>query len=61
MATKTSEARLKANARYDKSNTVSMSLKFNIKNDSDILTKLHTVDNKQKYIKTLIRNDIKNT
>lgn len=48
-----------AQERYDKENTVSVRLKLNKKTDSDIITKLEKVDNKQGYIKQLIRADIK--
>ena len=47
-------------ARYDKANTTGLYLKLNKKTDADILDKLHRVENKQGYIKELIRNDIKN-
>ena len=56
---KSSEARLRANAKYDKTNTKSILLKLNLKTDSDILEKLEEVGNKQGYIKELIRRDIK--
>ena len=63
---KSSDARLKAVAKYDKANTKSMMLKFNLKTDADILEHLETVGNKQGFIKQLIRasiteNIIKNT
>ena len=47
-----------ANARYDKDNTRSIKFKFNLKTDADILAKLDSIDNKQGYIKQLIREDI---
>lgn len=56
---KSSEARLRANAKYDKTNTKSILLKLNLKTDSDILEKLEEVGNKQGYIKELIRRDMK--
>ena len=58
---KSSEARLRANAKYDKTNTKSILLKLNLKTDSDILEKLEEVGNKQGYIKELIRRDMKET
>lgn len=45
--------------RYDKENTVQIKLKLNKKTDSDIIEKLDSVDNKQGYIKGLIREDAK--
>lgn len=53
------EAQKRASAKYDKANTKSVLLKFNTTNDADILTMLDEVDNRQGYIKGLIRNDIK--
>ena len=55
---KSSDARLRANAKYDKANTKSILLKLNLKTDSDILERLEEVGNKQGYIKELIRRDI---
>ena len=39
--------------------TKQIRMKLNIKSDADILAKLDEVDNKQGYIKELIRKDIK--
>lgn len=58
MMRKTTEAQMKASARYDKANTKSVFLKLNVKTDADILAHLETVGNKQGYIKQLIRNDM---
>lgn len=55
---KNSDARIKANAKYDKVNTKSVFLKLNVKTDADILEHLETVGNKQGYIKELIRKDM---
>ena len=55
MATK---AQLEAGKKYDKENTKKIILKLNLKTDDDILKKLAEVDNKQGYIKNLIRSDI---
>lgn len=55
---KSTEAQLKASAKYDKSNTKSIFLKLNIKTDADVLEHLETVGNKQGYIKELIRKDM---
>ncbi len=54
----TSEAKKKANARYDKANTIQIMLKLNKRTDDDILKRLDQVGNKQGYIKSLIRKDI---
>ena len=55
------EAQKRASAKYDKANTRSVLLKFNTTNDADILTMLDEVENRQGYIKMLIRNDIRGT
>ena len=52
------ESQRKANKKYDKNNTKQLMLKLNLKTDKDILDKLNSVDNKQGYIKKLIREDI---
>lgn len=54
----TSEAQKRANERYDKENTIRLSLKLNKTTDADILEKLEQVESKQGYIKELIRKDI---
>ena len=56
----TSSAQLKAQAKYDKKNTKQTILKLNRLSDADILMKLENVENKQGYIKSLIRNDMRN-
>ena len=48
----------RAAARYDAVNTTQFKMKLNNKTDADILEKLNSVDNKQGYIKELIRRDI---
>lgn len=55
---KSSEARLKANAKYDAENTTGVYLKLNNIHDADIIARLDEVGNKQGYIKELIRADI---
>lgn len=57
---KTTAAQLRATARYDKKNTRQITFKFNLNTDQDILEKLDSVDNRQGYIKRLIRADLKN-
>ena len=53
-----SKAQLKAQAKYDKDNTVQVKLKLNKKTDDDIIKRLSAADNIQGYIKELIRIDI---
>lgn len=48
-----------AQMKYDAKATKQIRMKLNIKSDADILAKLDEVDNKQGYIKELIRKDIK--
>ena len=54
----TSKAQLRAQAKYDKDNTVQVKLKLNKKTDADIIKRLSESDSKQGYIKELIRLDI---
>ena len=44
---KSSEARLKANAKYDAANTTGIYLKLNNVHDADIIARLDEVGNKQ--------------
>ena len=53
-----SDAKKRANAKYDASHTKQIKLKLNIETDRDILDRLKQVDSKQGYIKRLIRADI---
>ena len=53
----TSYAQKAASAKYDKENTIRLSLKLNKTTDADILEKLNQVESIQGYIKELIRND----
>ena len=53
-----SKAQLRAQAKYDKDNTVQVKLKLNKKTDKDIIVRLAAADNQQGYIKELIRLDI---
>lgn len=55
---KTTPAKRKANAKYDKNNTKVISLKLNKNTDQDILDLLDSVDNTQGFIKQLIRKEI---
>lgn len=52
------EARLRANKKYDDANTKQYKLKLNIKTDADVIEKLESVENRQGYIKALVRQDI---
>ena len=56
---KTSKAQLRAQAKYDKDNTVQVKLKLNKKTDADLISWLDDISNKQGYIKELIRADIR--
>ena len=53
-----SKAQQKASAKYDNAHTRQVKFKFNLTNDADILAKLDTVNNRQGYVKQLIRNDL---
>lgn len=54
----TTEAQARASAKYDAANTKGLYLKFNLKTDADILEYLSGTENKQGYIKALIRADM---
>lgn len=54
---KTSDAQLRAGAKYDKENTRKIVLKLNKTTDADILAALACQTNMQGYIKRLIRED----
>lgn len=54
----TSEAQKRATQKYDEAKTVQFKMKLNKGTDADILKKLNSVENKQGYIKALIRADI---
>lgn len=56
----TSEAQKRASSRYDQAKTKKVSVKLNKTTDADILAKLDQVENKQGYIKELIRKDLEN-
>ena len=47
--------------KYDKTHTVMVCVKLNIKTDADILEALNSVDNRQGFIKECIRNNIDNS
>ncbi len=50
--------RARQKAAYDKTRTRGIVLKLNIRTDADILDHLDAQDNRQGYIKRLIRDDI---
>jgi len=52
------EARTASQAKYDKDNTVSVHLKFNLTTDRDIINWLWQQDSKQGAIKRLIRAEL---
>lgn len=56
---RSSDARKRAVSKYDASHTKQIKLKLNLETDKDILERLAEVENKQGYIKDLIRSDIK--
>lgn len=55
---KSTEAQIRAAAKYDKTNTKLIQMKLNKKTDADILEFLDTLENRQGYIKELIRKDM---
>ena len=56
---KTSEAMLRSIADYDKKTRHGVYLKLNIKTDADIIEWLNSKENRQGYIKSLIRDDMR--
>lgn len=58
MANKSTESQVRASIKYNKENTVQISLKLNRSTDADLIDSLNRVANKQGYIKELIRRDI---
>ncbi len=55
---KEKSARIRANEKYDKANTIQFCFKFNKKTDKAIIEKLQSVPNRQGYIKDLILSDL---
>lgn len=55
---KKSDDGLTPQARYDRKACVGLYLKLNKTTDADILARLEGVENKQGYVKALIRADI---
>jgi hypothetical protein len=54
-----SEAAKKASRKYDLKTTKMISVKLNKNTDADILRHIEKIDNKQSYIKALIRKEMK--
>lgn len=55
----TSDAKRRANAKYDAENTVQYAIKLNRTTDAELIEKLGLVKNRQGYIKQLIREDLR--
>ncbi len=55
---KNSDARIKANAKYDAQWVKLYGIKFNRKYEADVIEKLDSVENKRQYLCSLIRADI---
>lgn len=55
-----SEAQRKAVAKYDKTNTTQFKFKLNKNTDADIIEYLNTIENRSKWFKELVRDQIKN-
>ena len=58
MANKSTDSQVRASIKYNKENTVQISLKLNRSTDADLIESLNRIANKQGYIKELIRRDI---
>ena len=58
MANKSTESQVRASIKYNKENTVQISLKLNRSTDADLIDSLNSIANKQGYIKELIRRDL---
>ena len=52
------EAQKRAAAKYNKANTKNYTLKLNRNTDADLMEWLDSIDNRNLYIKTLIRDDM---
>lgn len=53
-----SEAQKKAVAKYDAANTVQFKIKLNKNNDAEMIKFLQGLDNRQGYLKDLIKKDM---
>lgn len=54
-----SEAQKRATAKYDRENKVTITVKLNKKTEADLVAFMEGIDNKQGYIKSLIREAMK--
>lgn len=52
------DAQRRAKKKYDDRTAFRVSIKLNRMTDEDIIEKLESVENKQQYIKELIKNDL---
>lgn len=52
------EARKRAQIKYNKAHTWQVTLRLNLRTEADIIKRLEEVGNKQGYIKRLIRADM---
>lgn len=59
MPRKSTDAQLRASAKYNKENIKMVTLHLNITTDKDVLDYLQKKENKTGYIKELIREDMK--
>lgn len=53
------EAKIKANNKYNEKNTTQLLIRLNKNTDKDIIYQLNTVYSKMGYVKELVRRDIK--
>ena len=58
MANKSTESQVRASVKYNKENTVQISLKLNRSTDADLFDSLNRIANKQGNKKEMIRRDI---
>ena len=58
---KSSDAQIRASAKYNVANTKQYPFRLNLNTDQDVIAKLETVPSVAGYIKELIRDDIKKT
>lgn len=52
------EARNRAQAKYDKAHTIQFKVKFNLDTDAEVIAHLQAQENKQNYIRQLIKADM---
>lgn len=54
-----SKAQIKANNKYNRANTTSFTFRFNNGTDADIIEFMQALENKNGFIKQIIRENIK--